>query len=254
MTEFMQVCSATEAPVEVPWGEGPACLIIYCVNVFAECHITADYKMDQAVTVTNLRHKNLWIAEAGFDMVGTGFSLTPNENLVNCRNHKNETRICRMHHVNDSNHMSVWLDTPLTRNDIGSFQVSVNVAQTGWTEWAIVGTVRDPWPLWLVQIVMFVALGITAALMLWLVIYQTNKEKFLHWLVLRSPWGKAMADMEEERESQLMPGRFTGVFENWKRENAYAMTKEDEHRKLLQDDEAEAERRQAQDQGLVYQL
>lgn len=222
----------------VAFGEAPSCVIIYCDNLFSECHADIDVQIYNEPSITE-SNKTIALRSYTFDVLGFGFDLDRNNNQVLCGYvTETEERIefdCVLKQVVSSRELRIESKLAFGRQRLGKVQVKVGVALRTWTEWTTVGIVREKYSLQFIQITMAIIFISTLVITVCSVQYILNKRRL--WLLYEKTtlYGKAITELENENKNSIkFPGYFSGINENWKPERAAKPTGSDDLRRDIE--------------------
>ena len=251
LTKFSKECSVSNYILNVE--QGPGCIIVYCDNIFDECHINADIQIFKQVNITQDLHNILSIGDAVFSIKGTGFAFNPTRNKVKCIDDRNDEIECQVMNVNeDANKLEIYTDHPFGRESFGYIYVKINVEDIGWSDWTIVATVTDPWPLKRVQIIIMISGIVIGLLVCSMIIWKWYKNNIERLIYQHTEFAKAMHELDDKEEALRFEGYFTGIVQNWKPENAMKSTSDDKARAEVQKQQRENEKKLLLENGIVF--
>ena len=251
LTKFTKECSASNKIINVE--KGPGCIIVYCDNIFDECHINADIQIFKQVNITQDIHNTINIGQAMFSIHGTGFAFNPLHNKIKCIDHRNYEIECRVMEVNqDASKLDVYTNYALGRENLGYIYVKLNVEDTGWTDdWRIVANVIDPWPVEKIRFIILIV-GIAAGVLIFgAIVWEWHKHNIAEWFYQHTDFAIAMNELDHPEEALRFEGYFTGVVENWRSSNGMTPTGEDKARAAFQEQQRQNER-ELIDNGVVF--
>ena len=251
LTIFTKQCSASNYMLNVE--QGPGCIIVYCDNIFDECHITADIQMFKEVHITQDLQNKLSVGDAVFSIKGTGFSFESSRNKVKCIDDNSNEIGCIVMKVNeDASKLEIYTDHPFGRESLGYIHVKINVEDIGWSDWEIVATVTDPWPLKRIQIIIFLAGTVIGVVIIGRIVLQWHRNTVGKFIYEHTDYAKAMHELDDVHEALRFEGYFTGIVENWKPENAMKPTFDDEARAEFQESQRQNEQKLLMENGIVF--